>query len=113
MPATVNIGLAVNGGHKLSPEHAIAVLRTVGGVAPLRSSVRVSDTEPTLVAELRSPLHASAAYEVAKRLHQDAIAQWDGREGFLYGPAASAWGEFDPAFFLNLDGSRLASPLAA
>jgi hypothetical protein len=113
MPATVNIGLAVKDGSRLSSEHALAVLRTVGGVAPLRSSVRVSSTEPTLVAELRSPLHASAAYEVARRLKQDAIAQWDGRDGHLYGPNAAAWGPFDPAFFVNLDGSRLAAPLAA
>ena len=113
MSNTVNIGLAVNGCPPLSPDHALAVLRTVGGVAPLRAAVRQSDTEPTLVVETRSPLHASAAFEVARRLRQDAIAQWDGREGFLYGPAAAAWGDFDPAFFVTLDGSRLSQPLAA
>jgi hypothetical protein len=113
MTTTINIGLACHNGGKVSPEHALAVLRTVGGASPLRSSVRVSDTEPTLIAELRRPLNATAAYEVAKRLHQDAIAQFDGREGHLYGPNAAAWAPFNPAFFVNLDGSRLAPPLAA
>jgi hypothetical protein len=113
MTSLINIGLACHNGGKVNPEHALAVLRTVGGVSPLRSAVRVSDTEPTLVVEARGAPTATAAYEVSKRLHQDAIAVFDGREGHLYGPNAAAWGDFNPAFFVNLDGSRLAQPLAA
>lgn len=105
--ATINIGLARRGGALLRVEQALAALRTIGGIVPDRWAVRPSDTEPTLVAETRRPLYASAAYEVAKALGQDAIAQWDGAEGQLYGPNAQAWGLFNPAFFLTLDGSRL------
>lgn len=113
MTATVNIGLAVNGGGSVTPDHALAVLRTVGGVRPLRAAVRQSDSEPTLVAEIDRPLYAAAAFAVADALHQDAIAQFDGRSGDLFGPNAAAWGRFNPTFFLNLDGSRLDAPLAA
>lgn len=113
MSATVNIGLATSDGPALSPAHALAVLRTVGGANILRASVQPSDTEPTLVAEVSRPLYAASAFAVADALHQDAIAQWDGRDGQLYGPAASAWGEFDPAFFVTLDGGRLARRQAA
>lgn len=108
MPATVNIGLAVNDGSTIKPTHALAALRAVGGVRALIGRVFCSDTEPTLVAEIDRPLNAAAAYEVARYLRQDAIAQWDGREGDLYGPNAAAWGDFNPAFFLTLDGRRLA-----
>jgi hypothetical protein len=53
------------------------------------------------------PLNATAAYETARFLHQDAIAQFDGDEGQLYGPSADAWGPFDPGQFLTLEGQRL------
>ena len=106
--ATLNIGLAVNGGGSIAPEQALAAIRVIGGEHPVRWAVKHSDTEPTLIAETRRPLNTAAAYEVAKFLKQDAIAQWDGRDGELVGPNAAAWGTFNPAFFLTLDGSRLA-----
>jgi len=112
MRPLVNIGLAVRNGRPVPPSHAIAALSVIGGEAPLAARVIQSDTEPTLVAELRRPLTALAAHEIAAHLKQDAVAQWDGRDGQLYGPNATAWGEFDPAFFLTLDGSRLAAPVA-
>jgi hypothetical protein len=105
--ATVNIGLAVNGAGKLNAAQAIAALRTIGGEDPICAAIHDSDTEPTLVAQLARPLNAAAAYEVARSLGQDAIAQWDRGEGQLIGPNAAAWGLFNPAFFLTIDGSRL------
>lgn len=107
MIATVNIGLDANNGTEIRPHHALAALRAIGGVKTLMARVLQSDTEPTLVAEVTPPLTATAAYAVAERLHQDCIAQWDGREGALYGPNAHAWGTFNPAFFVTLDGHRL------
>lgn len=107
--ATLNIGLARRGKPNLRPDEAIAAVRAIGGQPVLRSSLHDSDSEPTLIVETRRPVYASAAFEIAKRLGQDAIAQWDGRDGQLIGPAAAAWGTFNPAFFLTLDGSRLAS----
>jgi hypothetical protein len=104
----VNIGLATANGGTVPVHHALAALSVIGGEAPLRATVHSSDTEPTLVAELRRPLSATAAYAVAQHLKQDAIAQHDGWDGELYGPAKDAWGASDPAFFLTLDGGRLA-----
>lgn len=112
MPALVNIGLAVNGGGTIKPHHALAALRAIGGVRTLLARVLQSDSEPTLVAEIVPPLTATNAYAVADYLKQDAIAQWDGREGSLYGPNAGAWGDFNPAFFVTLDGHRLEPELA-
>jgi hypothetical protein len=106
MPALVNIGLASRHG-SIRPDHARAVLRAIGGAQLIASRVFLSDTEPTLVAELTRPLNAFPAYEVARALDQDAIAQWDGRDGQLYGPNSDAWGQFDPAQFVTLEGGRL------
>jgi len=103
----VNIGLETNDGDTIKPSHAMAALSAIGGVHALVSGVHKSDTEDTLVAEINRPLTAAAAYVIAQFLRQDAIAQWDGYEGQLYGPNADAWGDFDPAFFLTLDGTRL------
>lgn len=113
MTAIVNIGLAVNDGTTIKPEHAAAVLRAVGGVRTLLARVEQSDTEPTLVAEITPPLNAAGGYAVAEHLKQDAIAQWDGREGQLYGPNADAWAPFNPEFFVTLDGGRLEGRKAA
>jgi hypothetical protein len=107
----VNIGLAGRNGQRIAPRIALATLAVIAGVAPIAATVQQSDSEPTLVAELRQPLTATAAYAVAQHLGQDAIAVFDGRDGSLIGPNAAAWGPFDPSFFLNLDGSRLTAPL--
>jgi hypothetical protein len=109
MTALLNIGLAVHNGSSLKPEHALAALRAVGGAQVIAARVHCSATEPTLVAEVRRPLNAAAAYETARFLQQDAIAQFDGSEGQLYGPNSEAWGRFDPSRFVTLEGRRLAA----
>jgi hypothetical protein len=109
MTALINVGLALNSGGSLKPAHALAALRAIGGAQVISARVHQSATEPTLVAEVRRPLNATAAYETARFLHQDAIAQFDGSDGQLYGPSSEAWGEFDPSQFLTLEGQRLAA----
>ena len=64
------------------------------------------------VPDTRHPLASGdygALYRVAQRLQQDCIAVYDEtlQRGQLVGPRASAWGTFNPSFFLNLDGTRL------
>lgn len=108
MHTTVNIGLKKNTGGKLSPTHALAVLRAIGGVKAILAEVFESDSEPTLVAVVDRQLYASAAYEVAEALSQDCIAYHDGRDGDLVGPNAAAWGAFNPEYFLDIHGERLA-----
>lgn len=108
--ATLNIGLAVRDGRQHSASHAAAVLRIIGGAYVTRAEVHESDTEPTLVAEVRRPLNYTQLFAVARALQQDAVAQWDGSEGHLVGPNAAAWGTFNPAYFLDLKGRRLAVP---
>lgn len=79
-----------------------------------------SDTEPTLVAEVtslcQSPLMVLAnLHSIATDLKQDCIAVYrkETKGGALIGPNAKAWGSFSPAYFFNLDGSRLGQTASA
>lgn len=112
MRATLNIGLNV--GDKvaaLTPLSVLAAIRWFGRQT-LREAIVDSDTEPTLVVEVDVPFSGPSLAALSARLRQDAVAQWDGQRGLLAGPKAAAWGPFDPAFFFNLDGQRLATPQA-
>jgi hypothetical protein len=86
----------------------------------VRDTVLASDTEPTLVAEVISlnsnPLIIlQLLNRIAEDLDQDCIAVYRERtgKGSLVGPRANAWGKFNPEFFFNIDGSRLAAPTLA
>jgi hypothetical protein len=77
-----------------------------------------SDTEPTLVVEVTSvngpTLTLSALHNLSVDLGQDCIAVYRPKTkgGALVGPKASAWGRFNPEFFILPDGTRLAAPAA-
>jgi len=102
----INIGLNTNDGGRISAHLALAALAMLG-VRAEASTVATSDTEPTLVASLSRPITKPEGERLARALRQDCVAVFDGVNGQLYGPSAEAWGPFDPAFFLTLDGSRL------
>lgn len=110
-PAIINIGMDVNdGGLPIGPAIIRRALRNAGAVV-LNDTCHVSDSEPTFVARLAAPLPADVAYALSMELRQDCIAQAVGLSGKLHGPKAAAWGPFNPDYFLQFDGSRLA-PLA-
>jgi hypothetical protein len=78
----------------------------------VRSQLIKSDTEWTLVVEAQHTGDAAAcANWLAEALNQDCIAVYfpDTKLGQLIGPRAAAWGDFNPEFFFNLDGSRLSA----
>ena len=113
---TLNIGLAVgDNGAQNSVVHTLQALHAVGFTLEAMRVV-TSDTERTVVAAC--PCFwgcddmgvASAISRLAAALGQDCIAVHDGVKGALFGPQAAAWGPFNPEFFFNLDGSRLALP---
>ena len=95
-PATINVGLHVgdpaNGGRVMKPEEALARIKQLGGEVG-RTSVVQSDTEPTLVADLKKPFDKRTLGGLSKALGQGAIAQRhsDGT-GILAGPKAADWG---------------------
>lgn len=102
----VNIGLKVgDAGFAISAADALEALQRVGHVNVLRSAVKESNTEPTLIAELGHSLTAIRAFYVAQALQQDCIAQRIVSDiadvGGLYGPKAQEWGPFNAAFFLD------------
>jgi hypothetical protein len=102
----VNIGLDTNDGKGITASRAITMLMAQG-VEVLEHAEHTSSTEPTLVAKLSRPLTAAQATAVSAALDQEAIAQYTDGAGKLYGPAASKWGDFNPEFFMTLDGKRL------
>lgn len=113
----LNIGLAdPAGGANLDPATVLAALQEVGAVAQA-SEVFTSDTEPTLVVKVKQALTKEQGDRLSTMLGQEAIAQrTDDESGALFGPAADKWGDFNPEFFITIDGTRaseVANPLLA
>lgn len=112
--ATVNIGLnpsTKEGGQKISRQRALQALRATGR-RPRNVKVLQSGSEPTIVADIKPPLSARETFKLSNALRQDAVAQRTAPEGgMLAGPAASGWGEFNPAFFYTQEGDTLSSSL--
>lgn len=56
--------------------------------------------EPTLVAVIPGRMDRDQMFGLASDLQQDCVAvlDYDG-EGYLVGPRAAAWGEFNPEYF--------------
>lgn len=104
----INVGLQRNTGGTIS---AANVRKAIARHARIvESTVRQSDTEQTLVVEIEaSKAIAPLLNSLCKSFAQDCIANYDlaNRVGTLVGPQATKWGQFDPQFFLTLDGSRL------
>lgn len=120
MDIIVNIGLARAGTSNIAMG---TVLREIDnhGFQLLDHAVLQSDSEPTVVARLRTPPAQALAptisrlYFLSSLLGQDCIAYYDltlGR-GALTGPRAAKWGPFNPDFFFLLDGTRLSQHLSA
>lgn len=117
MSFILNIGLARTGNSNIGTGTVLREL-SANGFDLQAYSIHHSDTEITVVAEVTNSFSASRPVEdrvfhLATVLGQDCIAihQPVGGHGALIGPKAAAWGEFNPEFFLLLDGSRLAAPL--
>lgn len=114
----LNIGLARTGNSNIGVGTALREIEA-SGFTIFAHAVHHSDTEITVVAEgtFKHPVltkhNANVAYNLACRLGQDCVAVYDlnTQTGALHGPRAAAWGEFNPEFFLMLDGTRLPSPL--
>ena len=115
MHLTLNIGLARDGKSNIGVGTALRDLNSLG-FAILRHAGHTSDTEQTLVAEV---LHLGSTrmvgnnlYHLATLLGQDCIAvvNEDTGDRALIGPRADKWGEFNPDYFVMLDGRRMNQP---
>lgn len=122
MEVIINIGLAVGPNGTTGNIGTGTALRELAqaGFTINAHALHHSETELTVVAHCDIQVEAPStfinpAYLVAYILGQDCIAVYvpaTGR-GRLVGPRAAAWGEFDPAQFIQLDGTRLAAPALA
>lgn len=109
---TLNIGLAREGNSNIGVGTALRELDSLG-FRILAHAGHTSDTEHTLVVQV---LHGGSTqmvgnnlFRLSEQLGQDCIAVIDNDdgEGTLIGPRADKWLPFNPAYFLNLDGTRL------
>lgn len=105
MSLVFNIGLQVG---SIEPHgqlvRSIKFLAELFEPSSLRSEIRQSATERTLVVELNSSVCdlANRVHTLCLALYQDAISWTANGHGFLTGPKAADWGgEFNPEFFLN------------
>ena len=114
MKMTLNIGLAREGKPNLTADQVKTLVARRFSAGVYRVAVYESDTEPTLVvAAVGNPeflgRYVSEIFSIAETLNQDCIAVYlGGGVGKLIGPRAEAWGEFNPAYFIDIDGNRLA-----
>ena len=118
---TLNVGMDTESTEALSA-NVIRESLAATGLLLGRQSVVQSDTEKTLVVEvtpgpdITSPARMRGAiFQSAVDLRQDCIAAWNERTntGGLIGPRAAAWGRFNPEFFFNLEGRRMAQKESA
>lgn len=106
--ATLNVGLDGNDGTKLDLTEVVQRLNTVGLIVTDLTE-RQSATELTAIVRVEHTGAASiigAVYLACGPLRQDCIATRIDCEignpvGFLVGPNAVKWGEFNPAYFLE------------
>mgnify|MGYP007071570551 CR=1 FL=1 len=103
----VNVGLNIGDTvDALSQEKIINELAK-RGVKVIESTIKKSDTENTLIAKLSRPLTKDELFDLSVDLEQDAIPQLSKGSGILTGPKAANWGDFNPEYFLGIDGQPI------
>ena len=119
MTYLINIGLDRTGDTTLSPATVVAEINRRPGLSLWEHTVHESDTELTVVARVShlgmfTDINREF-FRLSRELGRDCVAvlHEDTGLGALHGPDASAWGDFNPEFFLQLDGTRLGQPVAA
>lgn len=103
--AILNVGMAVTDGTSLTEAEVAEALAAAGLTGEI--SYAQSDTERTAIVRLSAEPTPEQVDALAQTLRQEAIAlrRRDG-SGFLAGPNAEAWGEFNPEFFFTAEGQR-------
>ena len=97
--------------------HVSREILIANGFTVVAATIKNSDTEPTLVAEVQwcgeGKGFSIAIWNTCVDLKQEAIAVWspDIEKGALFGPKAAKWMPFDPAKFITPKGTRLDAAL--
>lgn len=106
--ARLNIGMAVKGQANLTDDEIQAALKEFG-ITPTQFKIHPSATEPTFVVDISKPLSKEQLYKLSERLRQSAIPQFElgSGKGMMAGPKAAEWGEFNPDYFLGMDGKAM------
>lgn len=118
MDLILNIGLNSRTNGNIGTGTVIREVISCFGAAAV--TFKHSDTELTCIAcvsvnpDLRFDNLENRIHALARLLGQECIAAWVpfSQRGFLIGPNAKAWGEFNPAFFILPDGTRLSEQIS-
>lgn len=77
------------------------------GVKVIKMQTHGSKTEPTAVVRIDRPLTAAQIDALSAALNQEAIPQLHNGSGVMGGPKASAWGPFNPEYFIMPNGKTM------
>lgn len=130
----LNVGLHVPAtGECIKPSLALAVVESILTPVIIKSRVQQSATEPTLIAKVKMEGYGLTLASVLDGIHhisvllgQDCIAVLDcdpvehaprhdrnhNLKGWLIGPRAESWGEFDGKYFIMFSQAQSASHYA-
>ena len=102
----LNIGMKREGGKDLTLGEIHLALGKLGLVPLGEATIAQSSTEPTAVLRFEGKPNRPVIHRLAHELGQEAIASLvlPSAYGYLDGPNAKAWGEFDPEQFLMPNG---------
>ncbi len=99
---TINIGLAnpFTGGFNTVDQTLKCALDVVADIVNVR--VSTEGDEPTVI--IQFAYHYRSLDYLCTALDQDCIAEYchDTGRGFLIGPKAAEWGEFNPEYFQSI-----------
>lgn len=105
----INVGLMRGtdaNAEPISVAQALKAIKKFGGNV-VDASVHESNTEPTLVAVLESPIQPRKLYSLSNALGQDSIAQYLATGGEVIGPRPDQWSPFNDRYFLLPNGQTL------
>lgn len=111
-PIALNVGLSI-GREEYPANRALKLLLPLGAILAARVVDSPAGNEKALTVSIlpHTPEETFliGLEKVATNLLQDCIAWHDGARGGLAGPNAEAWGQFNPAFFVDpITGQTLA-----
>lgn len=102
----MNIGMDVKGGTNLTESQIQKALKKYG-ITIQESKIHQSGTEPTFVVKTSRALSDKEMYNLSLELKQEAIPQLSNGIGKNHGGKNMDWGDFNPEYFMGLDGKTL------
>lgn len=104
---SINVGLNTNDGGTITDKLVTEILKKEFKVNIVKSAIHQSGTEPTFVAKLSRKLTDEELYKLTEMTKQDAIPQLSNGFGKMTNIGKESWGDFNPKYFMNLEGKTI------